>query len=218
MLWLVPAGGMKLEVYPHCRQPQYFSLSPRCSGTSVRSTRGVAASSPTRCRGSIIFVYVAAATSASCRGTSQQNIAFWMFLQLLTLSHVLSRQACLYLFHLLISFFYALGLLTTCTSEVCLCTLWLASFSTTCCSNVTFTRPSLMPSTHGDGDKPLAYCSSACSSFFHRSALQIKSSTFQSLRFNPYDCDEEYELMLPVSIEELNCTSQGLWNEGPRSP
>ena len=59
MLWLAPAGlrgGSKLEAYHQSRQPQYFSLSPRCSGTSVRSTRIVAASSPTRCRGSRIFL------------------------------------------------------------------------------------------------------------------------------------------------------------------
>ena len=37
------------------------------------------------------FVLVAAATSASCRGTSQQNIALQMFLQLQTLRRPLSR-------------------------------------------------------------------------------------------------------------------------------
>ena len=48
MLWLAPAGlrgGMKLEAYHQSRQPQPFSLcGPLRSGTSVRSTRGVAAS------------------------------------------------------------------------------------------------------------------------------------------------------------------------------
>ena len=48
----------------------------------------VAASFLTRCRGGLIFVHVAAATSASCRGTSLQNIAFQMFLQLQTLRRV----------------------------------------------------------------------------------------------------------------------------------
>ena len=38
-----------------------------------------------------LFVLVAAATSASCCGTSQQNIAFQMFLQLQTLRRLLSR-------------------------------------------------------------------------------------------------------------------------------
>ena len=51
----------------------------------------VAASFLTRCRGSRIFVYVAAATSASCRGTSQQDISFQMSLQLQTLRRHLSR-------------------------------------------------------------------------------------------------------------------------------
>ena len=37
------------------------------------------------------YVHVAAATSASCRGTSQQNIAFQKFLQLQTLRRLLSR-------------------------------------------------------------------------------------------------------------------------------
>ena len=37
------------------------------------------------------IVHVAAATSASCRGTSQLNIAFQMFLQLQTLSRQVSR-------------------------------------------------------------------------------------------------------------------------------
>ena len=86
MLWLAPAGlrgGMKLEAYHQSRQPQPFSLSgPLRSGTLVRSTRDVAASFLTRRRGSRIFVYVAAATLASFRGTGQQNFAFWMFLQL----------------------------------------------------------------------------------------------------------------------------------------
>ena len=48
MLWLAPAGlrgCLKLEAYHQSRQPQSFFLcGPRCSGTSVRSTRGVAAS------------------------------------------------------------------------------------------------------------------------------------------------------------------------------
>ena len=61
---------------------QTGSFTRVCSGTWVRSTRGVAASFLTRCRGSRIFVSVAAATLASCRGTSQQNIASQMFLQL----------------------------------------------------------------------------------------------------------------------------------------
>ena len=39
----------------------------------------------------VFFVLVAAATSASCRGTSQQNIAFQMFLQLQTLRRHVSR-------------------------------------------------------------------------------------------------------------------------------
>ena len=80
MLWLAPAGlqgGMKLESYHQSRQLQPFSLcGPLRSGTSVRSTRDVAASFLTRCRGSRIFVYVAAATLASCHGTGRQNIAF----------------------------------------------------------------------------------------------------------------------------------------------
>ena len=76
-------GGMKLEAYHQSRQPQPFSLcGPLRSGTSVRSTRDVAASFLTRCRGSRIFVYVAVATLASFRGTSQQNIPLQMFLQL----------------------------------------------------------------------------------------------------------------------------------------
>ena len=94
MLWLAPAGlqgGLKLEAYHQSRQPQYFSLSPRCSGTSVLSTRGVAASHLTRFRGSRIFVHVAAATSASCLGSSQQNITLQMFVQLQTLRRHVSR-------------------------------------------------------------------------------------------------------------------------------
>ena len=39
-----------------------------------------------------VFVHIAAATSALCRGTSQQNIAFQMFLQLQTLWRLLSRH------------------------------------------------------------------------------------------------------------------------------
>ena len=39
----------------------------------------------------VLFVLVAAATSASCRGTSQQSIAFQMFLQLQTLRRLLPR-------------------------------------------------------------------------------------------------------------------------------
>ena len=39
----------------------------------------------------VFYVHVAAATSASCRGTSQQNIAFQMFLQLQTLRRHVSR-------------------------------------------------------------------------------------------------------------------------------
>ena len=74
------------------RQPQSVSLCcPQCSGTSVRSSRGVAASFRTRCSGSIIFVLVAAATSAWCRGSSQQNIVSQMFLQLPTLRRHVSR-------------------------------------------------------------------------------------------------------------------------------
>ena len=70
---------MKLEAYHQSRQPQYFSLSPRCSGTSVRSSRGVAASSLTRCRGSrvaaaVFSFLVVAATPASCRGTSHCDV------------------------------------------------------------------------------------------------------------------------------------------------
>ena len=45
----------------------------------------------TRCCGSRIFVHIAAATSALCRGTSQQDIAFQMFLQLQTLWRLVSR-------------------------------------------------------------------------------------------------------------------------------
>ena len=45
----------------------------------------------TRCCGSHIFVHVAAATSASCRGTSQQSIILQMFLQLQTLRRHVSR-------------------------------------------------------------------------------------------------------------------------------
>ena len=41
--------------------------------------------------GAAFFVPVSAATSASCRGTSQQNIAFQMFLHLQTLRRLLSR-------------------------------------------------------------------------------------------------------------------------------
>ena len=41
----------------------------------------------------VFLVHVAAATSASCRGTSQQNIAIQMFLQLQTFYRVLSRWA-----------------------------------------------------------------------------------------------------------------------------
>ena len=61
---------------------QTGSFSRVCSGTSVRSARDVAASFLTRCCGSRIFVHVAAVTLASCRGTSQLNIASQMFLQL----------------------------------------------------------------------------------------------------------------------------------------
>ena len=39
----------------------------------------------------VFYFHVAAATSASCRGTSQQNIAFQMFLQLQTLRRHVSR-------------------------------------------------------------------------------------------------------------------------------
>ena len=113
---------------------QTGSFSRACSGTSVRSTRGVAASFLACCRGSRNFVQVAAATSALCRGRSQQNITFQMFLQLQTLRRHVSRPVAavdsLSFPPILLSFFHALGLLTTCTSEVCLCTLWLASFST----------------------------------------------------------------------------------------
>ena len=70
---------------------QTGSFSRICSGTSVHSARGVAASFLTCCRGSCIFVSVAAASSASCRDTSQQNIAFQMFLQLQTLRRLPSR-------------------------------------------------------------------------------------------------------------------------------
>ena len=45
----------------------------------------------TCCCGSRFFVHVAAATLASCRGTSQQNILFQMFLQLQTLRRHVSR-------------------------------------------------------------------------------------------------------------------------------
>ena len=79
---------------------QTGSFSRVFSGTSVHSARGVAASFLSRCCGSRIFVHVAAATSASCRGTSKQSITLQMFLQLQTLRrmyHVLSRQACLFL-------------------------------------------------------------------------------------------------------------------------
>ena len=51
----------------------------------------VAGSLLTRCCGSRIFVHIAAATSALCRGTSQQNIAFQMFLQIQTLRRQVSR-------------------------------------------------------------------------------------------------------------------------------
>ena len=103
MLWLAPAGlrgGLKLEAYHQSRQPQSFSLcGPRCFwdfGSWFRTFRGhfsravaAAVSSSTSLR----------PTSALCRGTSQQNIAFQMFLQLQTfvasLYHVMSRQACL---------------------------------------------------------------------------------------------------------------------------
>ena len=68
---------------PAALAPAELSLSgPQCSGISVPSTIGVAASFLTRCRGSRIFVSVAPATLASCRGISKQNIAFQMFLQL----------------------------------------------------------------------------------------------------------------------------------------
>ena len=60
-----------------------LSLSP-----SV--VQDVAASFLTRCC-SRIFVRVAAATSASCRGTSQQSITLQMFLQLQTLRRHVSR-------------------------------------------------------------------------------------------------------------------------------
>ena len=56
MLWLAPAGvrgGIKLEACRQSRQPQPFSLcGPLRSGTLVCSTRDVAASFLTRCRGS----------------------------------------------------------------------------------------------------------------------------------------------------------------------
>ena len=51
----------------------------------------VADSFLTRCCGSRIFVHITAETSALCRGTSQQNIAFQMFLQLQTLRRHVSR-------------------------------------------------------------------------------------------------------------------------------
>ena len=81
MLWLAPAGlrgGLNLEAYHQSRQPQSFSLCcPHCPGTSVHSSRGVAAP---------LFSYalswqpyfsidVAPATSASCRGTSHHPVA-----------------------------------------------------------------------------------------------------------------------------------------------
>ena len=67
------------------------SFSQVCSGTSFRSTRGVAASFLTHCRGNRIFVFVTQATSTSCRGTSRQNTASQMFLQLWTLRRHESR-------------------------------------------------------------------------------------------------------------------------------
>ena len=86
MLLLAPAelrGDMKLEAYHQCRQPQSFSLSVSLGVLGLRFVlpealrrhflRAVAAA--------VLFVHVAAAPSASCRGTRQQNIAFQMFLQ-----------------------------------------------------------------------------------------------------------------------------------------
>ena len=65
--------------------------SPRCSGTSVRSTRGVALSFFRAVAAAVTIFHVAAATSAWCRGTSQQNIAFQVFLQLPTSRRHVSR-------------------------------------------------------------------------------------------------------------------------------
>ena len=55
------------------------------------------------------LVLVAAATSASCRGISQQNIAFQMFLQLQALRRPLSRPVAAALWHFIHLVFISQG-------------------------------------------------------------------------------------------------------------
>ena len=86
-------GGIKLEAYHLSRQPLFFSLSV------ARGVLGLRFAPPETSRrqfsravaAAVFLVHVAAATSASCRGTSQQNIPLQMFLQLQTLRRHVSR-------------------------------------------------------------------------------------------------------------------------------
>ena len=95
MLWLAPAGlrgGFKnwRRITKAASHNLSFSVALGVLGLRI-VVQDVAASFLTRCCGSRIFVHVAAATSASCRGTSQQNIILQMFLQLQTLRCHASR-------------------------------------------------------------------------------------------------------------------------------
>ena len=70
-----------------------LSLLPSLSWSSIHSSGGIAA---LPCSYALSWqpyfsIDVAPATEASCRGTSQQNIAFQMFLQLQTLRRHVSR-------------------------------------------------------------------------------------------------------------------------------
>ena len=62
-----------------------------CCGRCTSSLETLRRHFFTRC---VFYVHVAAATSVSCRGTSQQNIAFQMFLQLQTLREASSITSC----------------------------------------------------------------------------------------------------------------------------
>ena len=85
----VPYIVMVLSFCPSCRVLQYAVDGVRvrgsCTPRRVRRhfLRAVAAA--------VFYIHAAAATSASCRGTSQQNIAFQMFLQIQTLRRHVSR-------------------------------------------------------------------------------------------------------------------------------
>ena len=83
-------GGLKLEAFHQSRQPHSLPVA-LSSGTSVRSTGGVAASSPTRCRGTCIFLPCRCGDFGFVSRHKPAEHHVPMFLQLQTLRRHVSR-------------------------------------------------------------------------------------------------------------------------------